>query len=303
MLGFAQVEAVPRRGRLGQQEERLDLALDGDADGSGVQRAEVLDQTAGRRGVGEIALGHDDAVGEGHLLLRLGHPRDIAFAVDRVDDRDQGLQVELAAEAAVGGKGLQYRTRIGEPRGFDHDPLETRDRAARPVGEQPPQRLLQIGADIAAQAAIAEQHRHIAARPQKRIVDADFAVLVDHDGRVGPFGLIEQRADQGGLPRTQKAGDRDDREPRSARPPLSPTEERCVLSAEQRLRPGFRSPFRGYRGLRHDGRRCRRPAARRQRRRLSGSPRWGPALGAQARSRPLQSAGRDWSCRRHAGRH
>ena len=87
-------------------------------------------------GVGEIALGDDDAVGERHLLFRLGHPLEIAFAVDGVDDRDQGLQVEFAAERPVGGKGLQYRTRIGEPGGLDDDPLEARHRAARAIGEQ-----------------------------------------------------------------------------------------------------------------------------------------------------------------------
>src|ERR1700731_5351785 len=35
MLGFAQVEAVPRRGRLGQQEERLGLPPGGGAGGAG----------------------------------------------------------------------------------------------------------------------------------------------------------------------------------------------------------------------------------------------------------------------------
>ena len=210
--------------------------------------------------------------------------------------------MEFAAETAVGGKGLQNRTRIGQSRGLDDDPLEARDGAARPISEQSPQRLLQIGADVAAQAAIAEQHRHLAARPQKRIVDADFAVLVDHDRRVGPFGLVEQRADQGRLPRTQKAGDRDDRKPRSARSALPPSEKR-VLAAEKRLRTRFRSPFRGYRDLRHGDRRCRRSAAHRQRHRLSGSPRSAPARGARARSRPLQPADRGCSCHRHAGRH
>jgi len=142
VLGPAEIEAALRRGWLGEQERRRDLAVDGGSHRCVVQRPELLDQATGRRRVGDIGFGDDNAVGEGHLLFGLGHPLDIALTVDGVHDRDERLQMKLAAEPTIGGKSLQYGTRIGEPRGLDHYPLETRHRAACPIGEEPPQRLL-----------------------------------------------------------------------------------------------------------------------------------------------------------------
>ncbi len=132
--------------------------------------------------------------------------------------------MEFAAERAVGGKGLQHRPRIGEARGFDDHPREARDSAAGTVGEQRAQGFLQIGADVAAHAAIAEQNRNVAARAQQCLVDADLAKLVDDDRGVGAFGLGQQGADQGRLARAEKPGHRDDRQPRAARTPLTPPE-------------------------------------------------------------------------------
>src|SRR5690242_19403323 len=113
MFGPAEVEAAPRRRWFCQQKGRLDRTTDGYTDRCGVQRAELLDQVLRCRRAGEIALGQDNAVGKGGLFLRLRHAPDVALAIDGIDDRDQGLQMELAAEPSVGGKGLQNRTEIG----------------------------------------------------------------------------------------------------------------------------------------------------------------------------------------------
>ena len=108
-------------------------------------------------GVGEIGLRDHEAVGEDHLLARLGGAVERGFAVDRVDHGQHHLDVKFAAERAVGGEGLQDRAGIGETAGLDHDAAERRHRAALAIDHQAAQRVLQVGAGVAAEAAVAEQ--------------------------------------------------------------------------------------------------------------------------------------------------
>ena len=154
--------------------------------------------------------------------------------------------MKFLAERAVAREGLQHRAGIGETAGFDDDPLETRHRAARPVGEQRAQTLLQIGAHRAAQAAIAEQHRRVARSPQQRVVDPDLAVFVDDDCGVGAFGAAQQLADQRRLARTEKAGHDGNRNARAARPPLAAA-ERTGIGGRKQFRTGrHRSNLAGH---------------------------------------------------------
>ena len=63
VVGLAEVEIPPDSNRLVQKEGRLDLAMSGDADRGEVERGDPFDQTLGGTGIGEIALGHNNAVG------------------------------------------------------------------------------------------------------------------------------------------------------------------------------------------------------------------------------------------------
>ena len=97
----------------------------------------------------------------------------VSSAGDRVDHGDHRLDMKLAAERAVGGEGLQDRAGIGEPAGLDQDAAEMRHVAALALGDQAAQRLLQVGAGDAAQAAVAEQRGLVARVAHQRVVDAD----------------------------------------------------------------------------------------------------------------------------------
>ena len=190
------------------------------ATGAALSARDPFGQRSASRGVGEIGLGHDDAVGQRHLLPRLGHPVEIARAVDRIDDRDQRLQMKFAAERPVAGKGLQHRPGIGEAGGFDHDPLES-SAPRRAPGRRTSVRR------VSCRSVRTVQHTQplpsstvtsLLDRKQ-RVVDADLAVFVDDDRGVGALGLAEQGADQRRLARAEKPGHRDDRQrgPRARR--------------------------------------------------------------------------------------
>ena len=70
--------------------------------------------------------------------------------------------------------------RVGEARGLDHDALEIRQLAALALDHHAAQRMLQVAARDAAQAAIAEQHGLVGAVAHQRVVDAGRAEFVDH---------------------------------------------------------------------------------------------------------------------------
>src|SRR5439155_17470126 len=76
---------------------------------------------------------------------------------------------------------------IGKTAGLDQDTLEERHAALLALGYKPAQRDLQIGAGVAAKAAVAEERDLITAAAQKaiihkRIIYADAAELVDDHG-------------------------------------------------------------------------------------------------------------------------
>jgi hypothetical protein len=99
-----------------------------------------------------------------------------------------------------------------------------RDLAALAFGDQASQCELKIGARRAAQAAVAEQDRLLAAGAHQLVVDADRAELVDDDGRAASLGRGEEAFEQGGLAGAEEAGEDRDRYAARARAPLLPAE-------------------------------------------------------------------------------
>src|SRR5262245_14642987 len=120
LMAVAEVEAAAHQGRIIEQKGGCEVTAAGNRHRGVVERADALDQPVGGRSESEIALGDDDPVRQCHLLFRFGHSLEIALTVDGVDNRDQRLQMKFTAKTAVGGKGLQYRTGVGEPGSLDN---------------------------------------------------------------------------------------------------------------------------------------------------------------------------------------
>ena len=215
--------------------------------------------------LGQIGLRDHQPVGEDRLLARFRRPAERVEAADGADHRQHHLDEEFPAQRPIGRERLQDRPRIGEPAGLDHDPPERRHRAARALGHQAAQRHLQVGAGIAAEAAVAEQRDLVGAVADERVVDADGAVLVDHDRGVAALRRRQEAAHQRGLAGAEKAGDDRDRDARPARA-LEPSPERAGLARGEQIEQ-LRTPSRGCRARRRGGRPCRRSRARRRTRR------------------------------------
>ncbi len=190
------------------QAARIEVAFDRGVNGStrieGMQAgAEALARGIAR----EIGLGDDEPVREDDLLSRFRRALERVDAVCCIDHGRDYLDVEFAAQRAIGGEGLQDRSRIGEPARLDQDALELRDLAVRALGHEIAQRDLQVGADVAAQAAVAEQGHLVGRAAHQRVVDTHAAELVDDDGGAFAFGRFEKTPNQRGLARAEEAAD------------------------------------------------------------------------------------------------
>ena len=83
--------------------------------------------------------------------------------------------------------------------------------AARSPRQLLPQRLLQIAAHRAAQAAVFQQQRAFGDALQQMMVEPDLAELVDEDQNVGQLRRAQQTLQQRGFAAAEKAGDDVDR--------------------------------------------------------------------------------------------
>jgi hypothetical protein len=132
-------------------------------------RIEVLqhrDQFLRRLGIGEVGFRHHDAIGQDRLLARLRRLFEVLQSRHRIDHGDHHLDGEFAAQCAVGGERLQNRADVSEPAGLDQHAAEMRNLPPIAVRDKLTQRDLQIGAGVAAQAAVAEQRDLVAALAQ-----------------------------------------------------------------------------------------------------------------------------------------
>ena len=91
---------------------------------------------------------------------------------------------EMVAQDGLGQQRVGDRRRIRQSGSLDDDPAEIRHLAARSPRQLLAQRLLQVAAHRAAQAAVFQQQRAFGDALQQMMVESDFAEFVDEDENV-----------------------------------------------------------------------------------------------------------------------
>ena len=145
-------------------------------------------QSRGERGlvglrlgrIDEIELGDEDMVGERDLPHRLDMLIERPRPVHRIERRHHRADAIEPGERRVGEEGLDQRRGIGEPRGLDHDMIETRNRAVLAGVIEIVERGDEVAEHGAAQAAILQHHDGVVALRREQMIEADLAELVDH---------------------------------------------------------------------------------------------------------------------------
>ena len=161
--------------------------------------------------VRQIGLGQDDAVGDRGLLDRFRMGVERGFAVDRVDHRHHAVEPVAQHEIRVRHGGVQHRRRIGETGRLQQHAAE-RAAPVVEIAQQRLQRIDQVAAHGAAQAARLQQHHVVADILDQQMVERDVAELVDDDGRIGQRRVFQQPVEQRGLAGAEKAGEHGQRD-------------------------------------------------------------------------------------------
>ena len=125
------------------------------------------------------------------------------FAVHRVDHRHHAVEPVAQHEIRMRHGGVQHRRRIGEAGRLQQHAAE-RAAPVVEIAQQRFQRVDQIAAHGAAQAARLQQHHVVADIFDQQMVERDVAELVDDDGGVGSAGSFSRRLSSVVLPAPRK---------------------------------------------------------------------------------------------------
>jgi hypothetical protein len=123
-----------------------------------------------------------------------------------VHQREDRIEQVALGDLVVHEEGLRHRTRVGQARGLDHHAVEVEQPLAL-LGRQQLQRLAQVLADGAADAAVAHLHDLLLRLGDQDVgVDVLFAEFVlDHRDLLS-VRLAQDALEQGRLARAEKAG-------------------------------------------------------------------------------------------------
>ncbi len=166
---------------------------------------EAVDQRVGLLAGNEIGLGQEDLVREAHLAACLLAVVQLLGGMLGVHQRDDGVDEVGLGDLFVHEEGLGHRAGIGQAGGFDHDAVELQEPLAA-LGGQQLERLAQVLADRAADAAVAHLHDlFLGIRHQDVVVDVLLAEFVLDDGDLLAVRLGQHALEEGGLARAQEA--------------------------------------------------------------------------------------------------
>ena len=154
---------------------------------SGERPREFGEARGPRRFGDEVGLGDDEPVGERDLPLGLGPGRKRRPAVDRVDQGDDATKLEPDGEPRIGEERVEDRRGLGEAGRLEHDPVERRQRALVAPIENVAERLDEIAAQRATDAAAADQDGVARQALVEQMIEPDLAPFVDDDERTGKF--------------------------------------------------------------------------------------------------------------------
>ena len=133
---------------------------------------QALARRAALRRVDEVGLAQDDAVGDGGLFDSFQVRVERGLAVDRVDHRDDAVEAVAHRQIRMRHRGLQHRRRIGQAGRLQDHPAERRP-AVVEIAQQLLQRVDQVAAQRAAQAAALQQYDAVADLAHQQVIEAD----------------------------------------------------------------------------------------------------------------------------------
>ena len=161
-------------------------------------------------GVGDVGLGEHDPVGDRRLLDRFRVAVELPEPVHAIHRRDHRAQPVVVLQHRVRAECEEDRRRVREPRGLDDQPPVRRDLAPGAPAVETDDRVLEVAANGAAEAAALQQHSALVHRLDQKVVKADGAELVDQHCGVGEGRMAQHVVEQCRLAAAEESGDDDD---------------------------------------------------------------------------------------------
>ena len=168
-------------------------------------RQQCLVRIAAFGRIDEVGLAQHDAVGHRGLLDGFEMRVERGGAIHRVDHRDDAVEPVAHRQIGMGHCGLQHGRRIGEAGRFQHHAAETHA-AVVEIAQKLLQRIDEVAAQRAAQAAALQQHDAVPDLADQQMIEADFAEFIDDDGGLGERRVSDQAIEQRCLAGAKKAG-------------------------------------------------------------------------------------------------
>jgi hypothetical protein len=164
-------------------------------------------------GIGEVALGDQQAIRHGDLAQGFGVVIDLRQPVRRIDHGEHAVAHETRRHEAFFHQRVDDRHRIGQAGCFDHHPGDRRNLALRTSEVKLLQCRDQVALHAAAETAGIEQDHGVVELLDQMMVDADFAELVDQQRGAGHRRVFHQLVQQRRLAGTEEAGQQTHRNP------------------------------------------------------------------------------------------
>jgi hypothetical protein len=140
------------------------------------------------------------------LAPRLGEAVEIVGAIYRIHESDDLRQMQRVVEHRIGTQCEEDRGRVGEPRGFDRNPVKSSDFPGIAALEKVAQGAREILAHRTAQASPRQFQHTSLDEIDEVMVDRDLAEFVDDDSRIGEGGRDERAPQQRRFATAEKPG-------------------------------------------------------------------------------------------------
>ncbi len=159
-----------------------------------------------------VGLGDENTVGDGGLFDRFELPVEGFLSIYGIDRRDHAVEAEIIGYELIRHQSVQDGRGISETRSLDQYPLEGRHILAQAQHHQVAQRVHQVTAYRAAQAAGIQKNHVLVAADGQLVVQPDLAEFVDDDGGFLHRWVVQHMVQHGRLAAAQEPGEQGNRD-------------------------------------------------------------------------------------------
>jgi hypothetical protein len=146
-------------------------------------------------------------IGHRHLLDRFFVVVERRKTIGGIDNGDDAIQPVALGDDRIAHHRLQHRRRIGKAGCFDDHALQRLDLTRLHPVHQVGQRIHQLAAHRAAEAAIRQLDDPVARCLDQKVIQRDITEFIDDHGGIGEIRILQEPVQKGRFSSTEKTGE------------------------------------------------------------------------------------------------